>query len=292
MRSECVGTGRASEWSEASERCISSRDTSQHLCYSTARLLQVSRSAARGSCQPDGRLRAQLYRKTYCTFCKVSAAKFSQRWLADPPTLQTDLPNLLFTSSPDTPFPLASPADIPPGAPPGSLDLTKFQHSDAKLGVVFEDADMVSPVDSNEGNRHLPGRPRADGRYFASPAIQLPEPDMLVHGSRLGRAGEAHACDPRDCSVVRAISPPLSCPPPDSSPARSGLCRRQLSRFAHEQVLYPPHLLALHDPSQLKRGQRKPIPRGKAEDELVATWGEPHPMCEVSTGRAPGGSSR
>lgn len=62
----------------------------------------------------------------------------------------------------------------------------------------------------------------------------------------------------------------------------SGLCRRQLSRFAHEQVLYPPHLLALHDPSRLSRGQRPPRPRGKKEEEMVAGWGAPHPMCEVS----------
>ena len=61
----------------------------------------------------------------------------------------------------------------------------------------------------------------------------------------------------------------------------SGLCRRQLSRFAHEQVLYPPHLLALHDPSRLSRGQRPPRPRGKKEEEMVAGWGAPHPMCEV-----------
>lgn len=58
------------------------------------------------------------------------------------------------------------------------------------------------------------------------------------------------------------------------------LCRRQLSRFAHEQVLYPPHLLPLHDPSRLPRGHRKPRPRGKVEEDMVARWGEPHPMCE------------
>lgn len=61
------------------------------------------------------------------------------------------------------------------------------------------------------------------------------------------------------------------------------LCRRQLSRFAHEQVLYPPHLLALHDPSRVPRGHRKPRPRGKVEEEMVASWGPAHPMCEVSS---------
>ena len=58
------------------------------------------------------------------------------------------------------------------------------------------------------------------------------------------------------------------------------LCRRQLSRFAHEQVLYPPHLLPLHDPSRVLRGQRPPRPRGD-EVELVKGWEAPHPMCEV-----------
>lgn len=59
------------------------------------------------------------------------------------------------------------------------------------------------------------------------------------------------------------------------------LCRRQLSRFAHEQVLYPPHLLPLHDPSRVQRGQRPPRPRGDREIELVKGWDAPHPMCEV-----------
>lgn len=60
------------------------------------------------------------------------------------------------------------------------------------------------------------------------------------------------------------------------------LCRRQLSRFAHEQVLYPPHLLPLHDPSRVPRGHRAPRLRGEKEEEMVAGWGPPHPMCEVS----------
>lgn len=60
------------------------------------------------------------------------------------------------------------------------------------------------------------------------------------------------------------------------------LCTRQLSRFSHEQVLYPPHLLALHDPSRLHRGQKPPRPRSEKEQELVKSWEAPHPMCEVS----------
>jgi hypothetical protein len=59
------------------------------------------------------------------------------------------------------------------------------------------------------------------------------------------------------------------------------LCRKQLSRFAHEQILYPPHLLPLHDPSRVARGQRPPRPRGEKEIELVKSWEAPHPMCEV-----------
>ena len=59
------------------------------------------------------------------------------------------------------------------------------------------------------------------------------------------------------------------------------LCRRQLSRFAHEQVLYPPHLLPLHDPSRVPRGHRKPKVRSEKEEDMVNGWGPPHPMCEV-----------
>lgn len=58
------------------------------------------------------------------------------------------------------------------------------------------------------------------------------------------------------------------------------LCCSKLSRFAHEQVLYPPHLLAIHDPSRLQRGQRPPKPKGR-EIELVKSWDTPHPLCEV-----------
>ncbi len=58
------------------------------------------------------------------------------------------------------------------------------------------------------------------------------------------------------------------------------LCTRQLSRFSHEQVLYPPHLLAIHDPSRLHRGQKPPRPRSDEERALVKSWDTPHPVCE------------
>jgi len=59
------------------------------------------------------------------------------------------------------------------------------------------------------------------------------------------------------------------------------VCRSHLSRFAHEQTLYPPHLLPLHDPSRIPRGSRPPNPRSAKERELVKSWDTPHPMCEV-----------
>ena len=61
------------------------------------------------------------------------------------------------------------------------------------------------------------------------------------------------------------------------------VCRAQLSRFAHEQTLYPPHLLPLHDPSRLRHGARPPKPKGDAEIEMVKHWDAPHPACEVSS---------
>lgn len=61
------------------------------------------------------------------------------------------------------------------------------------------------------------------------------------------------------------------------------ICTRQLSRFSHEQVLYPPHLLGLHDPSRLQRGQKPPRPRTDKERELVKGWDAPHPICEVGS---------
>lgn len=55
-------------------------------------------------------------------------------------TNQTLLPTLLFTTSADTPFP-STPTDA--NLPPGTLDLTAYEFSDAKLGIVFESAEMV-----------------------------------------------------------------------------------------------------------------------------------------------------
>jgi len=60
------------------------------------------------------------------------------------------------------------------------------------------------------------------------------------------------------------------------------VCRSQLSRFAHEQTLYPPHLLPLHDPTKM-RGSRPPKPKGEAEIEMVKSWDAPHPVCEVGS---------
>jgi hypothetical protein len=90
-------------------------------------------------------------------------------------------------------------------------------------------------------------------------------------------------CPANDCAFMASNWAELE----DHTLGRHGLvicklCRSQLSRFAHEQVLYPPHLLGLHDPSRLKGRQRAPAPRGD-EVELVKSWDAPHPMCEVSS---------
>lgn len=89
-------------------------------------------------------------RKTECTFCK------------------TPTPSILFTRSPDTPFPedhhkRASPPNViaaalenaeklPKGERwdrgltlPGTLEMGAFPYVDEKLGVVFEDEEMVCP---------------------------------------------------------------------------------------------------------------------------------------------------
>lgn len=63
------------------------------------------------------------------------------------PTDQTLLPSLLFTTSADTPFP-STPTDA--NLPPGTLDLTKYEFSDAKLGIVFESAEMVRSLTPSE----------------------------------------------------------------------------------------------------------------------------------------------
>ncbi|KAG7570946.1 hypothetical protein FFLO_01144 [Filobasidium floriforme] len=163
-----------------------------------------------------------FYKKNDCTFCK------------------TVNPTLLFSSSPDTPFPTQA---TPPGADfePGQLDVKQFEWHDEKLGVVFESQSMMEDV-------LLLLRfncPSPSCAYQAASWDNLEKHTLSVHGAVL-------------CH----------------------LCRRQLSRFAHEQVLYPPHLLPLHDPSRVPRGHRAPRLRGEKEEEMVAGWGPPHPMCE------------
>lgn len=59
---------------------------------------------------------------------------------------QTVNPTLLFSSSPDTPFPTQA---SPPGGDlePGQLDVKQFEWHDEKLGVVFESQSMVRIFD-------------------------------------------------------------------------------------------------------------------------------------------------
>nr|XP_019011646.1 uncharacterized protein I206_03749 [Kwoniella pini CBS 10737]OCF50427.1 hypothetical protein I206_03749 [Kwoniella pini CBS 10737] len=186
-----------------------------------------------------------FYKKTDCTFCK------------------TPLPSLLFSRSPSTPFP--SEHHITPSPPnviadaqakieslpkgkkwdegithPGSLDVAAFPYGDDILSVVFEDEDMMDAT-------LLLLRfncPYQDCPYQGTNWQSLEKHTLATHGLMI-------------CT----------------------LCRSTLSRFAHEQGLYPPHLISLHDPSKLKRGQRPPRPRG-SEIELVKSWDAPHPLCE------------
>nr|XP_031863964.1 uncharacterized protein CI109_000608 [Kwoniella shandongensis]KAA5531036.1 hypothetical protein CI109_000608 [Kwoniella shandongensis] len=187
-----------------------------------------------------------FYKKNDCTFCK------------------TPLPSLLFSRSPETPFP--SEHHVTPSPPkviakahdnadklpkgerwdkglimPGTLDVAAFPFGDEILGVVFEDEDMM------EATLLLLryNCPYQDCPFQAANWVSLERHTLSTHGLVI-------------CT----------------------LCRSQLSRFAHEQVLYPPHLLPLHDPSKVKRGQRPPRPRGDKEIELVKGWEAPHPLCE------------
>jgi hypothetical protein len=118
-------------------------DEIQYLRYTTSGILQVSSPFPRFSTILN------IYRRTECTYCK------------------TPLPSLLFSRSPSTPFPSdhhiqPSPANKIAAAQanedkvekghkwyegltlPGKLDVRKFEFGDEKLGVVFEDEDMVS----------------------------------------------------------------------------------------------------------------------------------------------------
>jgi hypothetical protein len=186
--------------------------------------------------------------------------------LTDPQILrQTVNPTLLFSSSPDTPFPTQA---TPPGADlePGQLDVKQFEWHDEKLGVVFESQSMVRMLMIEESVLHS-ANPLTPGPAQMEDVLLLlrfncPSPSCAYQAASWDNL-EKHTL-----SVHGAVL--------------CHLCRRQLSRFAHEQVLYPPHLLPLHDPSRVPRGHRAPRLRGEKEEEMVAGWGPPHPMCEVS----------
>jgi transcription elongation factor Elf1 len=201
-------------------------------------------------------------RKYECTFCK------------------TITPSLLFSRSSDADFPSdhhvqPSPSNIVAAARagaeklekgkkwydgltlPGTLDLDRFDYVDRKLSVVFEDEDLVSRPTRAAGSQ-------ADGQMEQTLLLlrfNCPAPDcghMAVNWDAL----EKHTLGMHGKVICR-------------------VCRSSLSRFAHEQTLYPPHLLPLHDPSRLKKGQKPPRPKGE-EVELVKTWDAPHPVCEAS----------
>ncbi|ORX38336.1 hypothetical protein BD324DRAFT_578052 [Kockovaella imperatae] len=191
------------------------------------------------------RLRS-FYKKYECTYCK------------------TVTPSLLFSRTSTAPFPAEhhvqpSPAariqaamdgadKLPKGQQwfkgltlPGTLDVEAFEHHDVKLGVVFEDEDMMEAT-------------------LLLLRFNCPAPDC-AHMATDWQALEKHTLATHGTVICR-------------------LCRSQLHRFAHEQVLYPPHLLPYHDPSRLKRGQALPKLRNKKEVEMVKSWEAPHPLCE------------
>ncbi|WVF67503.1 hypothetical protein IAT40_002259 [Kwoniella sp. CBS 6097] len=190
-----------------------------------------------------------FYKKNDCTFCK------------------SPLPSLLFSRSPTAPFP--SEHHITPSRPeviaaaqakgdkereagnktykwdkniiwPGKLDLGAFPYIDEILNVVFENEDMM------EATLLLLrfNCPYQDCPYQAESWGSLSKHTMAAHGLSL-------------CN----------------------LCKNQLSRFAHEQGLYPPKLLGLHDPSVVPRGQHPPRPKPE-QMEMIKRWDAPHPMCE------------
>ncbi|WVQ72092.1 hypothetical protein IAR50_001637 [Cryptococcus sp. DSM 104548] len=184
-----------------------------------------------------------FYKKDHCTFCK------------------THLPSVYFSRLPTAGFPEENHLVPSPAAKiakakaeakkdekwekglilPGTLDLGAFPYVDEKLGVVFEDEDMM------EATLTLLrfNCPYTDCGFQAVNWASLERHTLSTHGLVL-------------CT----------------------LCRSQLSRFAHEQTLYPPHLLPLHDPSRIKRGQKPPRTRNEQEAELVKSWEAPHPVCE------------
>ncbi|ODN83658.1 hypothetical protein L202_01755 [Cryptococcus amylolentus CBS 6039] len=184
-----------------------------------------------------------FYKKDHCTFCK------------------TDLPTVYFSRLPTAVFPEENHLTPSPAAKiakakaeakkdekwqkglilPGTLDLGAFPYVDDKLGVVFEDEDMM------EATLTLLrfNCPYTDCGFQAVNWASLERHTLSTHGLVI-------------CT----------------------LCRSQLSRFAHEQTLYPPHLLPLHDPSRVKRGQKPPKTRNAQEADLVKSWEAPHPVCE------------
>jgi hypothetical protein len=72
---------------------------------------------------------------------------------------------------------------------PGTLDLKEFEFKDEKLGVVFEDEEVVSCL----GGFQL----TADGAVALAPPVQLPVPRLCAHVERVAGPREAHVSGAR-----------------------------------------------------------------------------------------------
>jgi hypothetical protein len=76
-----------------------------------------------------------------------------------------------------------------------------YEFSDAKLGIVFENAEMVR-WGSPAVEEMLKLSTRSDGSDVAFAAIQLSIAELFVHGCRLGWSGKTHACGTRIRTLV------------------------------------------------------------------------------------------
>lgn len=62
-----------------------------------------------------------------------------------------------------------------------------YEFSDAKLGIVFENAEIVRPS-LPALKRMLTWSNQSDGSNVAVVAFQLPVPELFVHGCGMGRS--------------------------------------------------------------------------------------------------------
>lgn len=142
---------------------------------------------------------------------------------------------------------------------PGTLDLKEFEFKDEKLGVAFEDEEVVSCLDCVH-------ELIADGAVAPASPVQLPVPRLRAHVKRVAGTREAHVSGtrPRVLQTVYEAAVAVL--------ARAGAISAALARFARPIALAPraetaPPQVGQREGASQVVGHAPPCVRGRSAAE-------------------------